>query len=96
MIYHITTQVRWKEFAHSDTYAPTTYVTEKFIHCCGAHQLEGVLNRYFKYIKNLVVLHLDETKLKAPLIYEPSTNQELFPHLFGAINKDAIVQVQKL
>jgi uncharacterized protein (DUF952 family) len=96
MIYHITTQVHWNELANSDTYAPTAYATEKFIHCCEAHQLEGVLTRYFKDVKNLLVLHLDETKLRAPLLYEPGTNQELFPHLYGELNKDAIARIQKL
>jgi uncharacterized protein (DUF952 family) len=95
LIYHITTQDHWDALANSDSYAPTAYAAEKFIHCCEAHQLEGVLARYFNDIKNRVVLHLDETKLKAPLLYEPSMNQELFPHLYGAINKNAIVHVQK-
>jgi uncharacterized protein (DUF952 family) len=96
MIYHITTQVHWNELADDDTYAPMAYAAEKFIHCCQAHQLAGVLARYFKDVKNLVVLGLDETKLTAPLKYEPGTNQELFPHLYGVINKDSIVQVQTL
>lgn len=96
MIYHITTQSHWADQINSNTYAPTSYNQDQFIHCCEAHQLEGVLFRYFKGAKELLVIHLDETRLKAPLLYEPGTHDELFPHLYGVINKDAIVQIQKL
>jgi uncharacterized protein (DUF952 family) len=96
MIYHITTQVHWNELSHHHAYAPPAFAREKFIHCCDAHQVEGVLSRYFKGVDNLLMLHLDETKLKAPLQYEPGTNHELFPHVYGEINKDAIMRIQKI
>jgi uncharacterized protein (DUF952 family) len=71
MIYHITTQDHWNELIDRNTYAPPSFAKEKFIHCCEAHQLNGVLERYFKGAENLLVLHLNETKLDARLNYEP-------------------------
>ena len=67
-----------------------------FIHCCTPAQLAGVLKRYFKGASGLVLLHLDESKLKAELKYEPSTSDEKFPHLYGAINCDAVVRTEGL
>jgi uncharacterized protein (DUF952 family) len=42
-------------------------------------------------------LHIDETKLTVPLRYElaPSVN-EMFPHLFGPLNLDAVVKTEIL
>lgn len=96
MIFHVTTGSRWNEFASVDSFFPTAYTIENFIHCCKADQLPGVLQRYFNEADDLLILHLDETKLKAELKYEKGTNNELFPHLYGVINKDAIVHTEKI
>jgi uncharacterized protein (DUF952 family) len=96
MIFHITTQHRWKQLSVDTNFAPETYVDENFIHCCEEHQVEGVLARYFKDQVNLLKLTIDESKLKASLRYERGPNQELFPHLYGEINKDAIIRVDEL
>ena len=96
MIYHITTQVRWDEWTSQREFAPEAYEKEKFIHCCKADQIQGVLDRYFKGSTHLLLLCLEEQKLTAPLRYEPGTNNELFPHLYGTINKDAIIEIRKI
>jgi len=96
MIYHITTTSRWTELASHTDFSPEAYAHEKFIHCCEYHQLQGVLERYFKGASSLLLLCLDETKLKAPVRYEPATNQELFAHVYGTINKDAIVEIRPI
>ena len=46
---------------------------------------------------NLLLLHIDETKLTAPLKYElaPSVNED-FPHIFGRLNLDAVIKVENL
>jgi uncharacterized protein (DUF952 family) len=56
--------------------------------------VEGVIERYYADQYNLLILHIDESKLAAPYIYElaPSVNQE-FPHVYGRINLDAVVDV---
>lgn len=94
MIYHITTSEEWN--AYRDTYAPAGYANEGFIHCSTKDQVSGVLERYYAGVENLIVLHIDETKLTAELKYEVATNNELFPHVFGPINKDAVVKTELL
>ena len=96
MVYHITPQSRWDMLAADSYFAPEAYALEKFIHCCEKHQIEGVLTRYFSGVNNLLILSIDEKKLERELIYEAGTNKELFPHVYGMINKTAIVEVEKI
>ena len=93
MIYHITTTEDWERNKGLNEFFPADYAKEGFIHCCTKQQLEGVLHRYFKGKTNLVLLHLDEAKLISELKYELSTGNERFPHLYGAINSEAIVDI---
>lgn len=94
MIYHITTAFDWESQRHKSGFIPVDFHKEGFIHCCTEDQLAGVKERYFKGKVGLVLLSLDESKLRAELKYEISTNDEKFPHLYGAINRDAIIDVQ--
>ena len=78
------------------TYFPDGYKREGFIHCSTGDQIPGVLQRYYAGVSNLILLHIDEEKLTPELKYEEATNKELFPHVFGPINKDAIVKMEWL
>jgi uncharacterized protein (DUF952 family) len=97
MIFHVTTQNNWEDALKNGFYAAPSLHSEGFIHMSMKHQVQGVLERYYQGMKNLVLLHIDESKLKAELKYElsPSVNQE-FPHLFGTLNVDAVVEVEPL
>ena len=59
-------------------------------------QVTGVLERYYVGQRNLLKLHIDSEKLFAELKYEQATNNEFFPHLFGKLNKSAILEVEIL
>jgi uncharacterized protein (DUF952 family) len=96
MIYHLTTVLDWESQKEEPDFTPVDFHKEGFIHCCTEAQLAGVIERYFKGKPGLVLLHLDERKLKAELKFEISTNHERFPHLYGAINREAIIAVIKL
>lgn len=96
MIYHVTTLQDWELQKGKSEFIPSDYHREGFIHCCTTSQLAGVLERYFKGKTGLVLLHLNESKLKAELKYEISTNDEEFPHLYGVINRDSIAMVEEL
>ena len=95
-IYHITTQAHWNAFKDKGYYEPEAYRKEGFIHCCEVHQLQEVLLRYFQGQSSLLLLHIDEMKLTAPLKREVSTGGKLFPHIYGHINKEAIARIESL
>jgi uncharacterized protein (DUF952 family) len=74
------------------TLTPRSLETEGFVHCCFEEQLEGVIERYFADEPRLVVLKLDPKRLTAKVVSEPSTGGENFPHLYGPIDLNAMVE----
>ena len=97
IIYHVTTLIEWEQAQKDGYYKAASLEIEGFIHCSTAKQVEGVLERYFSGKTNLIKLTIDPNKLNSKLVYElsPSVNQE-FPHVFGVINLDAIVQTEQI
>jgi uncharacterized protein (DUF952 family) len=93
MIYHITTKQQWKAAQKNGFFEEPSLHTEGFIHNSTETQIAGVLERYYKGQRDLLLMHIDETKLTAQLKYEmaPSVN-EMFPHVFGNINLEAVVK----
>lgn len=96
MIYHVTTRADWQKQATTATYEASSLHTEGFIHLSEAHQVAGVLDRYYQQAADLLLLHVDPEKLTPELKYERATNNELFPHLYGPIDKVAIMEVETL
>lgn len=79
---------------NSADYQCDSLTSEGFIHCCDRHQLKGVVSRYYQNIDDVVLLILDVEALEPALIHENTMGgSELFPHVYGAINRSAIVDV---
>ncbi len=97
MIYHITTKTEWEKAQQDGFYKAASLDTEGFIHMCSAEQVEGVLERYFSNQQDLVKLHINEALLSSPLKYElaPSVN-DTFPHVYGTVNLDAVVNTSPI
>lgn len=97
MIYHIVSEDYWQGFEGQPAYFSETFDAETFIHCSLEEQIAGVLERYYVGVTGLVLLHIDESKLTSTLLYEPAPhNGELFPHIYGGINREAVVEVTPL
>lgn len=94
-IYHIVTPEVWDKFKGRKFYEAESLATEKFIHCSYAEQLEGVLRRYYKNAQKVLILTLETEKLTSALVAEPSTGGEIYPHIYGAINAEAIVEIKE-
>ena len=95
LIYHIVTPEIWGEFEDEHEYEAESLRAEGFIHCSYRNQLEDVLERYYKNARSVFVLHINPHLLTSELIAEPSTNREIYPHIYGKINRSAIVAVEK-
>ncbi len=103
MIYHVVSETNWQKALQTagpggqGFYEADSLASEGFIHTSKADQVQGVLTRYYKAKTNLILLHIDETKLTAPLKMElaASVNEE-FPHIYGRLNLDAVVKAEKL
>lgn len=96
MIYHIVTPEYWNEFNNQEIYFSETFDAEEFIHCSTIAQLSGVLERYYKGAGSVLKLEIDEEKLTTKPVYEAAPNGEDFPHIYGGINKSAVVGIKEL
>jgi uncharacterized protein (DUF952 family) len=95
LIYHIVTPETWEKFKTENEYEAESLETEGFIHCSYRNQLDDVLRRYYKDAEKVLILHINTHRLTSELIAEPSTNREVYPHIYGTINKSAIVNVEE-
>ncbi|HEV2170645.1 MAG TPA: DUF952 domain-containing protein [Candidatus Binatus sp.] len=128
MIAHIVKRSEWDDAVARGAYAPESFRVEGFIHCSTIAQVIDTANRFYRGQKDLIVLFIEEERLKAEVKYEapvaahrevgldnPTPNPfpngkgnrkekttgesdvaELFPHLYGELNVDAVVRVVEL
>ena len=92
IILHITGREAWSRAAGA--YRTEMLPTEGFIHCSTTEQVIQVANTRFRGQRGLVLLSIDTNKVRAAIRYENlEGGQQLFPHIYGEINADAVVSV---
>ncbi len=96
MIYHLVLPAHWQGFGPGDAYVSDTFDQEGFIHLSTENQVPGVLERYYRGVPRLLKLHVDEAKLTSELKYEAATGGDLFPHLYGPLNRAAVARVKEI
>jgi uncharacterized protein (DUF952 family) len=94
IVYHIVLPEVWDAF-DTDIYRAASLETEGLIHCSFEHQLEPVIKRYYSEAKSIVVLEIETERLMSRVLNEPSTGNEIYPHIYGPINREAIVSIIK-
>lgn len=101
MIYHIASAAAWADAPRYGRYIAPSLESEGFIHCSTRDQVLPVANEFYRGQSDLVLLCLDEEQLQADLVWETpahpgpaarrhSPKDELFPHLYGELNLDAV------
>jgi uncharacterized protein (DUF952 family) len=93
-IYHIVLPDDWAAW-DTDLYRAKSLETEGFIHCSFRHQLDGVIDRYYKGANEVIILQIETDALMSRTVNEPSTGNEIYPHVYGPINRDAIVEAER-
>lgn len=102
IIYHLAVRAEWEAAAVSlmnrtGEYRAGSLAEEGFIHCSeDEDQMLRVANRLFNGRTDLVVLDLNLDALTSPLKREPSRSGEIYPHIYGPINTNAVVRVRRL
>ena len=93
-IYKILTEDEWNQ-ASKIGYVETALDKEDgFIHFSTSKQLPLTLKLYFKDSKKLILLQVDEEKIKDKIIYEGSNSNDRvgkFPHLYDKFNMNAVL-----
>ena len=96
-IFHITNTKTWAESKKQSEYMGDSLADEGFIHCCSSEQVAGVLKNWFEGKADLILLGIDVQLLRSPIIYENlEGGEELFPHIYGPINTDAVFNAKKI
>ena len=96
IIFHITTSRAWSSAAAEGIYQPEMFPVDGFIHCSTREQVIQVANLRFRGQSGLVLLLIDTEKVTPEIVYENlEGGQQLFPHIYGELNVDAVAQVEK-
>ena len=98
LIYKICVSDEWEQAQKNGVYTGSSDdIRDGFMHFSTDEQLEGTLQKHFKGIKDLFILsvsveRLDSDKLK----WEISRNNKKFPHLYGDLDLNAVIEVKKV
>ena len=94
VILHITKRDRWAEARKVGGYEDDSLGTQDFIHCSRPDQVNSVANSKFRGQEDLLLLCIDTDKVVSEIRYENCEGgKELFPHIYGALNLDAVIGV---
>ena len=105
MIYHITRRKVWQIALSMGHYLAESLAAEGFIHCSTRSQVLPVAENFYKGQGGLILLGIEPTRLTSTLRWElpsdgtppPGVSEgDLFPHIYGPINLDAVVSVADL
>lgn len=97
LVYHLAEPTEWEAAQGKESYTPSNYERDGFIHLSEPHQVADTSSKVFPGRHDLVLLTIDETRLTSELVREPANpqsppaDQPLFPHLYGPLNLYAVV-----
>lgn len=102
-VHHLVPASQLRRSIGRDGYAPASLATEGFVHCTATRALvlQVAADYYAAVAEPLLVLAIETAKLRAPLRFEAPApiagggTKHLeggvrFPHLYGALNLDAV------
>ncbi len=97
-LFHVTEQATWRAATVAGAYAVSTrgrtLADEGFIHAAHENQVAGVLERFWADHPGPLVLLTIDTDLLTPPWRDEQVGTESFPHIFGAINPEAVIDVR--
>ena len=93
VIYHLTPAEYFNSLPADRPYLPREFERDGFIHCAkGEERLLLVADTIYRRVPgDFLALVIDEARVTSPLKYE-NVGGILFPHLYGPLNRDAIVR----
>ena len=100
-IWHLALPADWERLAPIGSYDISTrgMTLEQvgFIHCSHRHQIEGVAQRLYADLDEVLLLEIDPARLGVDIVEEPPAPgvDEMFPHAYGPIDIDAVIGVTR-
>jgi uncharacterized protein (DUF952 family) len=100
-IYHIASRADWEQAQRDGQYTTSTrgvtLAEEGFIHASTAGQVPGVAGAFYRDAPDLVLLVIEAERVGSPIRYEsPPGVDERYPHIYGPLNPDAVVEARPL
>lgn len=96
-IYKICPASAWREAERLGVFRGSADdLRDGFIHFSTAAQVEGTARKHFAGQTGLFLIAVDADALGDDLRWEPSRNDELFPHLYGELDLGAVVDILDL
>ena len=93
-IYKICPASAWREAERQGTYRGSADdARDGFIHFSTAAQVTETARKHFFGQTGLFLIEVDGDALGDALRWEPSRNNELFPHLYGELDLGAVIAV---
>ena len=93
VILHIAKCEQWEKGKLEGVYCGDTLDSKGFIHCSTSKQIVKVANALFRAQKELVLLYIATNKVQSEIRYESAGSEELYPHIYGPLNIDAVIKV---
>jgi uncharacterized protein (DUF952 family) len=88
---HLLPVEAWRKARDLPEYVPDAFAADGFVHCTnGDEELVAVGNRYYRDdARPFLALTVAIDKLTSPIRYDDANR--VFPHIYGPINREAIV-----
>jgi uncharacterized protein (DUF952 family) len=97
LVYKILLPSEWDEFNASGQFDGSPFDARSgFVHCSSRAQVGSTAKRFFSEEPALVVLALDTQVLGDAVRWEPASNGEQFPHVYGSLPLSAVVTMYSI
>lgn len=95
MLFHIIGRTDWNAAQEKGAYEPGSLATEGFIHLSQRSQILRPANLLYTGRDDLALLVIAPERVDSEVVLEPGSHGETenFPHLYGPLNLDAVVDV---
>jgi uncharacterized protein (DUF952 family) len=93
ILIHLINQSEWESFRGDPLLFSKSISQFGFIHCCLPEQVPGVLEKWFHGHNDVIAVEIDSELISTPLVFENlEGGEELFPHIYGLVNRKAVVK----
>ena len=93
-IYHFVDEGEYEACCSNGSYMPSAFASDGFIHCSPAHLAAAVATLSLPGRGGLVLLEIDTEFVGPEITWENlEGGANLFPHIYGPLNLDAVVAV---
>ncbi len=90
---HLCQRSAWEQALASGEYRAASLEKEGVIHCSRPEQVQRVALRFYQAVPELTLLWIDPNRVQPEIRWE-AVDGEIFPHIYGPLNLDAVISVQ--